>query len=1613
MLNSVSTLAGSLDEKFDSDITGRINVYGDNPAPWVATGGNPATGGFLALTYCVGYQEATIIFPDLDPGKVVTAFKFECDLRIGNPQSGTRPADGFSISFARAGDPVLVLADTDPVRGFAGDTMSGFAGGEAAPMPETGTSTGIALSFDTWSGNPLPDGADIEGILVRVDNKTVLRQSMPTRNGALTDTTSLQTGPRDTAYWGGGGDAYAPGAWAGLGWAHLSVEVDDQAKLTVIYKDRTLLDKYQTTYFPSPGQLVFGGRTGGANENTHVDNLKLTTTALVTDIEPPTAPTNLKAAELGARRVKLTWGAATDNSGRVAYQLEKDGTVLPAFLTATEYIDTVVNPNTQHTYRVRATDVAQNTSAWASVTVTTVGEVPTMFFLLGEIYDSISGTPVQNLYDDPKFPASPDRAVYLNGISFGEPSFGNTFGENFGIRIAGVLTVPVTGQYDFFVRSDDASQFFLNQAGAAIPVVGVDSPIAEETGCCAAFQDDPAAEETTDVPISLQAGRQYGFVFIVKEGGGGDWGQVAMRKVGDPTPASQLQPIQGGLVSGGKADPVGAVAQITENPQDATVTANTPVTFTATAQTASPYTSAVAYQWYRNGVVIPGANSDTYTIPYVPQSDNGAKFKVTVAVPGASATSTEATLTVTADTTPPTIVSVAGNSTFTMLIVTFSEPVTEASANAVANYAVSGGVTVTSATRQADMTKVVLVTSRQTPGTKYTLTVNNVADNSGNKVAANSTKEFTGFTLVPGFATLEFFDGIGGTSVPNLTDSTKYQNNMPDRVSANSAFETPTWENGTDYGGRISAIVTAPETGNYVFHITSDDSSELWMSTDDNPANLIPAAIAYLTGWSNQRAWSDSDSVPSDPIALVAGKKYYMFAIWKEGGGGDGASVGWELPSAPGTIAVIPASAIATYANVDLSVVNISQQPKAASVTESRTAVFAVAATGSSTLGPNVTYQWQKNGVNIAGATKPSYTTPKLTLADNGAKFRCVVAVPGKAVNSDEVTLTVIPDTFPPLIQAAGAVKKGASYDVGVQFDEELDAASAGTAANYTLSAGTITAVKYYPKSAGVVLSASGLTQGNKYTVTVKNVADLKGNKITSVSKEFTAGKMEWGVVGAGELGLGAGVVAVAENGFDIYSDGIAEWATYDEATFVFEQVTGNFDKKLRVEYQDPSSHWARAGLIARDVTNFGVDRDTQATQAGRYQKVHVNPTTKYDDTAGNNMWETNRRLETGVATTSANSGGTPAYPTAWCRLQRVGQTFYMFRSNDGQTWTSLGSSTFDPAMPDTLYVGPEFAPENGNIAEDSGKRAMFLAKFRDYGDTSPPITPVAKRDYSIGLNFAAEEYPNSPDAGTLAATAIAGVPGIRQANWNNIRGASGTAADIVADAKGTAQNTTVTVVFASNNTWSSTGRGEENNQFVDAADKALMTGYLDTGSATTTTVTINNLPPQLTAGGYDVYVYLLGGIGDGRGGGYRVLDAATGSVLNDYAYVTGPANPTIHTPVPDVTGPENYGSGTYIVFSGLSAASITVEATTAGGKGVGSVPRAPINAIQLVAPTIAPPVTAPMLGLLRTPTGITLTFEGTLQSADAITGPWTDVVGSSPLTVAPTAAQKFYRAKR
>lgn len=91
----------------------------------------------------------------------------------------------------------------------------------------------------------------------------------------------------------------------------------------------------------------------------------------------------------------------------------------------------------------------------------------------------------------------------------------------------------------------------------------------------------------------------------------------------------------------------------------------------------------------------------------------------------------------------------------------------------------------------------------------------------------------------------------------------------------------------------------------------------------------------------------------------------------------------------------------------------ITVQPVNASVTEPDTATFSVTATNPVGF-VALAYQWQKNGVDISGATSSSYTTPATTVLMDSSQYRCRVSnESGGYVFSNSATLTVAASTVP------------------------------------------------------------------------------------------------------------------------------------------------------------------------------------------------------------------------------------------------------------------------------------------------------------------------------------------------------------------------------------------------------------------------------------------------------------------------------------------------------------------------------------------------------------------------------------------------------------------------
>jgi hypothetical protein len=268
----------------------------------VATNGFPATGGYLAICDATNANNNLVfVFPDVDNGLPVKGFQIEMDLRVGGPgTSSFRPADGFSVSFARGGDPVLVAATNSVVTGFAGgDSLAAARAANGSINCENGTKTGVSVVFDSWQGNWLPDTAqlgtgsnDREGIAVRLDDRTYVQldlQANRSRAGCVQTnlaTLSMQTGTNAT--WTSNattgvltyGASTSSGVFTNLCWQHLMVRLtnDPNPRLTVTWKGITVLNTNLPSFSATVGRLVLAGRCGGSTQNAHADNIVVDTT---------------------------------------------------------------------------------------------------------------------------------------------------------------------------------------------------------------------------------------------------------------------------------------------------------------------------------------------------------------------------------------------------------------------------------------------------------------------------------------------------------------------------------------------------------------------------------------------------------------------------------------------------------------------------------------------------------------------------------------------------------------------------------------------------------------------------------------------------------------------------------------------------------------------------------------------------------------------------------------------------------------------------------------------------------------------------------------------------------------------------------------------------------------------------------------------------------------------------------------------------------------------------------------------------------------------------------------------------------------------------------------
>lgn len=208
-------------------------------------------------------------------------------------------------------------------------------------------------------------------------------------------------------------------------------------------------------------------------------------------------------------------------------------------------------------------------------------------------WNNITGTAVSNLTSSATYPSSPSVSGTLT--SFEIPT--NT-ANNYGIRVYGYICPPTTGNYVFWIASDDNSELWLSTTINSANKV----KIAYNTSYTSSRQWTKFATQKS-VSIALVSGTKYYVEALMKEGSGSDNLAVGWSKPGQSTTAP------------GEVIP-GTYLSVNNNTDGQAPTA--PTGLAATSLTATSFTlswiastdnvGVTGYDVYKNGAKINTAN---------------------------------------------------------------------------------------------------------------------------------------------------------------------------------------------------------------------------------------------------------------------------------------------------------------------------------------------------------------------------------------------------------------------------------------------------------------------------------------------------------------------------------------------------------------------------------------------------------------------------------------------------------------------------------------------------------------------------------------------------------------------------------------------------------------------------------------------------------------------------------------------------------------------------------------------------------------------------------------------------------------------------------------------
>jgi len=226
------------------------------------------------------------------------------------------------------------------------------------------------------------------------------------------------------------------------------------------------------------------------------------------------------------------------------------------------------------------------------------------------------------------------------------------------------------------------------------------------------------------------------------------------------------------------------------------------------------------------------------------------------------------------------------------------------------------------------------------------------------------------------------------------------------------------------------------------------------------------------------------------------------------GAAGTGVVVGAFSLDSSGVLYFYPPAAITA------TPVSITSQPSSQTVNPSASVTFSVTATGDGTL----TYQWNKGGVAIGGATSSSYTIPSVAASDAGSYTVVVTGLRGP-VTSNAATLTVNNPVTISAQPASQTVNPGASVTFSVtatgagtltyQWKKGGTSITNATGSTYTIPSAAETDEASYTVdvtgTAGTVMSsAAALSVNDPVTFSVQPASQAV-NPGTSVTFSVTA----------------------------------------------------------------------------------------------------------------------------------------------------------------------------------------------------------------------------------------------------------------------------------------------------------------------------------------------------------------------------------------------------------------------------------------------------------------------------------------------------------------------------